>query len=130
MKKIVLRLILAALLLAAVILAIKQPPSSYYPALAMEAADPAGVITLGFLFEARPSLTECEHVTGNIARRTLQTCPSCRITQLSCDSKLTNTTQSLLGNVPIEPPLRSYAKWSDHLPGRHARTGTGGLPVC
>lgn len=102
MKKTLLRLILTGLLVAAAILAIKQPPSSYYPAMETEATDPAGTIALSFLFEARANLTECEIVTGNIARRTLQTCPPCRITKLSCDSKLAPTAQVLLSSVPID----------------------------
>lgn len=101
-KKIVLRIVLAGLLVIAALLAIKQPPSSYFPALEIEATDPAGVISMGFLLESHPNLSECERLTGNIARMILQTCPHCRINKLSCDSNLTPTAQAILSNVPIE----------------------------
>lgn len=102
MKKIVLRLVLAGLLVVAVLLAIKQPPSNYFPAWEIEATDPAGVISMGFLLESHPNLSECERLTGNIARMILQKCPNCRINKLSCDSTLTPAAQTLLSSAPIE----------------------------
>lgn len=101
MKKTLVRLILGGLLCVAVILAIKQPPSSYYPTLEIEVTDQSGIFSMGFLFESHPNVSECERLTGNIAGTILQKCPHCRVNKLRCDSMLTPAAQVLLSSTPI-----------------------------
>lgn len=102
MKKTLARLIIATLLLVTIGLAVIRPPQIFYPAVTIEAIDPSGSITLDFLLEGRPNITECETITANIARRVLKQCPQCRITRLSCDSTLGTVEQNLLSANPIE----------------------------
>jgi UDP-GlcNAc:undecaprenyl-phosphate GlcNAc-1-phosphate transferase len=102
MKKIVVRLTLSGLLIAAALLAILTPPSHYYPAMDVAMEDSSGTMTLSFLLDARPSLTECERVNGNMAQAILKECPRCRITKLSCDSRLAPATQTQLSSAPID----------------------------
>lgn len=104
MKKTLARLIIATMLVVTIGLAINRPPQIFYPAVTIEAIDPSETITLKFLLDGRPSITECEIITANIARRTLKQCPQCRITQLSCESTLDSAEQNLLSAIPIESP--------------------------
>jgi hypothetical protein len=68
MKKTLARFIIATLLLVTVGLAITRPPQIFYPAVTIEAIAPNETITLRFLLEGRPNITECETITANIAR--------------------------------------------------------------
>lgn len=104
MKKTLLRLFIASLLVLAVVLAITRPPQNHYPTVVIEAADPAGAIKLSFLFDSRASITECETLTGNIARTALKKCPQCRITQLTCETTLNQENRDLLGTAPLAIP--------------------------
>jgi UDP-GlcNAc:undecaprenyl-phosphate GlcNAc-1-phosphate transferase len=104
MKKTLARLLIASLLVVTVILAIYRPPSNFYPAVEIEATEPLGGITLSFLFEGRSTLSDCELATGNIARKTLQACPQCRITKLTCDFTLSQDSRTHLSDAPIQQP--------------------------
>lgn len=104
MKKTLARFIIAILLLVSVGLAIFRPPQTFYPAVTIEAPDPSGIISLRFLLQGYPSITECETITANIARRTLKQCPQCRIAKLSCEQTLNPAEQNLLSVTPIEYP--------------------------
>lgn len=104
MEKLLGRLAIVCLLLVALGLALTRPPTSFYPRVEIEAVDPAGMVVLGFLVDALPGLSECERVTGNIARQTLALCPSCRVTRLECVAALDAGQQLLLSAAPLDVP--------------------------
>lgn len=101
MKKRLPSLIIAGLLIIFCALAIAQRPQSFYPAIEIEVTDPTKPLSLSFLFHSRPTLRDCEALTGNIAQAVLKRCPQCRVKHLQCESTLDESRQTLLTDAPL-----------------------------
>jgi UDP-N-acetylmuramyl pentapeptide phosphotransferase/UDP-N-acetylglucosamine-1-phosphate transferase len=96
---------IGALLAVSLLLAAVTPPQSYFPAISIEINDPsAGAIRINTLLDGRSSLSECEAVTGNIARNTFKLCPQCRIVSMTCNSALTQTERGLFDETALPFP--------------------------
>lgn len=87
------------------LLALLSPPLQHYPQLKIDVLDETTsspvVLTMGFIFEGKPSLAACEAVTGNISRVTLAQCPQCRIRGIQCKSTLDAHEAQLLSSTPL-----------------------------
>lgn len=105
MKHTILKLAIALMLGLVSLLALINPPSQYYPQLRIDVPDDKAasspVLTMGFIFEGKPSLASCEAVTGNISRVTLAQCPQCRIRDIQCKSNLEANETKQLSNTPL-----------------------------
>lgn len=104
MKKILLRTLTFGLMVVAIFLAVSQPQKNYYPTVGIETNDPAEALNVAFLLERVATLSECEAITGNIARVTMQSCPQCRIKKLGCKTELNETERTLLTETPLSMP--------------------------
>lgn len=104
MKKTLLRILIFGLLAVTIFLAVNQPQQNYYPMVGIETNDPADVLGVTFLLESVTTLSECEAITGNIARVTMKSCPQCRIKKLSCETGLSETERTLLTETPLPVP--------------------------
>ena len=96
--------ILTAVLLLFCTLAITQRPDTFYPLVEVEATDSSGNLTFTFLLNNRPSLANCEALTGNIARVTLANCKQCTIKQVQCLSELNAAQRTQLSDQPLTTP--------------------------
>ncbi|MDP2240424.1 MAG: glycosyltransferase [Burkholderiales bacterium] len=96
--------IIAGLLVVFFALAITQRPQTFYPEVDIDVDASGGPLTLSFLFNSRPTLQNCEALTGNIARVVLKQCPQCRVKLIQCDSTLDQTQINLLSNDPLSTP--------------------------
>lgn len=97
-------LISLILLLVFSTLAVFQPPKTYYPTVDVELSDPAGKLTLSFLFESRPSIKSCEALIGGISRVMLQNCPTCSARQPQCLDALSTDQKLILSASPVDAP--------------------------
>lgn len=105
MKRSIIRALILILLAGAITLAITRPPQSYYPQVSVEAGESAGgALKLDFIFDGKPTLGECEALTGNIARILLKACPQCKIQVVTCDPVLSPSLHELLSETPIPTP--------------------------
>lgn len=104
MKKTFLRILIFGLLVIAIFLAFIRPPQDYYPIVEIETNDPTGTLTVSFLLESVTTLSECEAITGNIARVTTKSCLQCRIKKLSCETELSETERTLFTETPLSVP--------------------------
>lgn len=102
MKKTFLRILIVGLLLISCTLAITQQRlQGFYPMVEVEVIDPAKPLSLSLLFHSRPTLHDCEALTGNIVRVTLKRCPQCRIRLVQCEDTLDEARQDLFTDVPL-----------------------------
>lgn len=104
MRKILARLLIFCLFAAALFLAIDQPPKSYYPEIEIETNDPSGNLNISIQVDARASSSECDAITGNIARAAIKACPQCRISKLGCETELDETRRILFTDAPLPTP--------------------------
>lgn len=96
--------IISVLLAIFFVLAITRPPVKYYPMVEVETRDPTGGLVLSFLLDSRPTLFDCEALTGNISRRILEVCSICRVTQLRCNNTLNKSQEDALSEQALDIP--------------------------
>lgn len=101
MRKRLPSLIIAGMLIIVSVLAITQHPQGFYPTVEIEVTDPAKPLELSFLLHSRPTLRDCEALTGNIAQAVLKRCPQCRVKNMQCKSALDESRQTLLTDAPL-----------------------------
>lgn len=82
--------------------AITQQPKTFFPIVEFNVPDPSGDLTLGFIFNSRPSLESCEAILGGIARQTLKNCPACTAKQISCEKELSPDQRTLLTDKALD----------------------------
>lgn len=81
-------IVILSLLVLFSAVAINQQPKKFFPVLNFEVSDPNGNLELNFLFEGRPTLEACETILGNIARKTMLSCPNCSAKKIGCEHHL------------------------------------------
>ena len=101
MKKRLPSLIIAALVIIFCALAITQQPKNFHPIIEVEMGGQPEPLALSFLFHSRPTLRDCEALTGNISRAVLKRCPQCRVKNIQCENTLDETRQTLLTDAPL-----------------------------
>lgn len=102
--------LLLALLLATIGGAVLAPPQQVYPTIDILVNDSSTPVALRSAFRPRASLRDCEALTGNAIRVTLERCPQCRLTRTQCAHTIDSTTQAMLGSEPLPMPAA-------HVPG-------------
>jgi UDP-GlcNAc:undecaprenyl-phosphate GlcNAc-1-phosphate transferase len=104
MSKRLLRALLAVALMATMVLAWRDPPAGVHPMVEILVPGHDGAITIKTAFDKKSSLADCEALTGNVVRVTLERCPNCRIVASRCDMHLSPEAAKLLAAEPLAYP--------------------------
>jgi UDP-N-acetylmuramyl pentapeptide phosphotransferase/UDP-N-acetylglucosamine-1-phosphate transferase len=104
MSKRLLRALLAMALMATMVLAWRAPPTGVHPMVEILVPGHDAAITIKTAFAKKSSLADCEALTGNVVRVTLERCPNCRIVASRCDMHLSPEAAKLLGAEPLAYP--------------------------
>lgn len=99
-----LRALLALALMATITLAWRYPPAGVHPTVEIFVPGDDAAITIKTAFEKKASLADCEALTGNVVRVTLERCPYCRIITSRCDMHPSPEAAKLLGTEPLRHP--------------------------
>lgn len=92
------------LLLIFMALAMTRQPQEFYPLVKVALPDPAGEITINFLFNSRSTLQDCETTNGNIARELFLKCPQCKVTLIQCSKTLDDVQQKQMSTAALPTP--------------------------
>jgi UDP-N-acetylmuramyl pentapeptide phosphotransferase/UDP-N-acetylglucosamine-1-phosphate transferase len=109
MKREFFRLGLLAALVVTIAMALLQPPSSVYPIIEILVPDALHPITIKSVFERQSRVGDCEGLTGNVVRITLERCPECRVVGAQCATRLSEEARQMLGNDPLTLPTGRLA---------------------
>lgn len=113
MKKTLFLLIAVCVLVAFGLLSATRSAPAFYPVIELEARtlqqpksppEPAQPLTLRFVFDALPTLQQCEALTGKVARLSLAKCRFCVMRKLECASSLDAQQNEAFSDKPLAIP--------------------------
>lgn len=78
---------------------------TFYPAIEIESLETARPpLKLQLVFDAQPTLQQCEALAGNVARLALAKCPFCVMRQVQCATSLTEDQKRALSETALQIP--------------------------
>jgi UDP-N-acetylmuramyl pentapeptide phosphotransferase/UDP-N-acetylglucosamine-1-phosphate transferase len=91
--------LIAVLLILFSTLAVLQPPTRRHAYMIVEMPQN---LSITFLLNGRERAADCEATVANLASALLASCPTCRIKQLQCLTKLDSNLRQLLSSEPLD----------------------------
>lgn len=88
---------------------LEKQPRLHYPVVQVESPSASGKLYFNFVLQGRPSLEQCEAMTGRVARVILQQCVGCTVRLSECVDGLKPAQQILFTDAPLGMPSTRMA---------------------